>query len=222
MPPGSKSVVLLFLLLLLTPREGLAAEDAPLASQDTAPTTQAPTSNTEEHKTEEHAPSLLQDPASGFQRRKAPLALRLLAEVGGGVVTTLAGGLLGLVLCPLEGDQGEWRCVAPVFIGLAVGLGVGYPLGVWWGGEAVGGDGSLSAALGGGLLGFVVGGVLASSVRGDAMVAAIPVLGMMGASLGYELSQRPEHPEPTAAHPRLQPMLAFDARGVLLGLSGRF
>ncbi|QRK11935.1 hypothetical protein JQX13_18880 [Archangium violaceum] len=210
LPPGSKSVVLLCLLLLLTPRGGLAAEDAPLAS---------PTSNTEEH-----GPTLLEDPASGSLRRRAPLALRLLAEVGGGVATTLAGGLTGLGLCLLTESpvQSEWGCAYPLLFGLTAGLLVGYPLGVWWGGEAVGGDGSLWAALGGGAVGFIAGGLLEGTTAGGGMVIAIPVLGMIGASLGYELSQRPEHPERSAAHPRLQPLLAFDARGGMLGLSGRF
>lgn len=216
LPPGSKSVVLLFLLLLLTPRGGLAAEDAPLAAQDPAPTTQAPTSNTEAH-----GPSLLEDPASGFQRRRAPLALRLLAEVGGGVGTIVAGGLTGFVLCEITNSRDDDGCGFPLLFGLMAGLGVS-PLGVWWGGEAVGGDGSLWASFGGGALGLLVGGLLVRSINGAGMVAVIPVLGLLGASLSYELSQRPELPERSAAHPRLQPMLAFDARGVMLGLSGRF
>ncbi|AKJ02506.1 Hypothetical protein AA314_04132 [Archangium gephyra] len=213
-------MVLLFLLLLLMPRAGLAAEDAPLVSLDAAPTTLAPTSNTEEH-----GPSLLEEPAFGDdQRNRAPLALRLLAEVGGGVATTLAGGLAGLVLCQVANlSQGEWGCIAPVFVGLAVGTAVS-PLGVWWGGEAVGGDGRLSAAFWGGIVGGLVGGLLVGSLMGGGLVSVLPVFGMItiGASLGYELSQRPESPEPSAAHPRIQPMLAFDGRGGMLGLSGRF
>lgn len=206
LPPGSTSAVLLFL-LLLTPLRGLAAEDAPLAVQ-----------------TGEHMPSLLEDPDSGSQRRRAPLALRLLAEVGGGVVTTVAGGFTGLGLCLLSqpATLSESGCAYPFLFGLMAGLVVGYPLGVWWGGEAVGGDGRLWASLGGGVVGLLAGGVLEISTDGSGMAAAIPVLGMIGASLGYELSQRPEHPERTAASPRIQPMLAFDTRGGVFGLSGRF
>jgi hypothetical protein len=92
------------------------------------------------------------------------------------------------------------------------------PLGVWWGGEAMGGDGSLSAAFGGGVLAGLMGALLVNVIT----VAAVPVLCLMGASLGYELSQRSESPEQSAAHPRIQPMLAFDGRGGMLGLRGRF
>ncbi|WNG43409.1 hypothetical protein F0U60_04335 [Archangium minus] len=210
LPLGSKSAVLLFF-LLLTPCGVLAAEDAPLASLDTATTSQ----------TEEHRLSLLEAPAPEAGRRRAPFGLRLLAEVGGGVAMTAAGGIAGIGLCLLTiASAGEIGCYYALLLGAVTGLSVGYPIGAWWGGEAVGGDGRLWASFVGGFTGFVLG-VVATASRGE-MVLAIPLLTMVGSSLGYELSLRPEYPGRTAASPRIQPLLALGARGGMLGLSARF
>ncbi|OJH38022.1 hypothetical protein [Cystobacter ferrugineus] len=214
---GSTFVSLLFL-LLLAPREGLAAGDTPLASL--APST---TGRSLTLEGEEHAPSTEEASGWEFRRGRAPLGLRLLTEVGAGVVTAAAGGLVaglgGFGLCQGTGllYATEGGCFYAMLFGAMAGMAISYPVGVWWGGEAVGGDGRLWASLLGGGLGLAAGYLgsrvlIAQTQRGEFLIA-IPLLAMVGASLGYELS---------TARPSVQPLLALDTRGGMLGLAGRF
>ncbi|EPX55654.1 hypothetical protein D187_009265 [Cystobacter fuscus DSM 2262] len=211
------SALLLFL-LLLAPRAGLAAGDAPLAAEAPSPTERSLTL-----EGDEHAPSMEESTGWVFTPGRAPLGLRLLAEVGAGVATAAAGGLVagigGFGLCQATGVlyATEGGCFYALLFGAMAGMAVGYPVGVWWGGEVVGGDGRLWASLLGGGLGLAAGYLgsrvlIAQTGRGESLIA-IPLLAMVGASLGYELS---------AARPSVQPLLSLDTRGGMLGLAGRF
>ncbi|EPX57088.1 hypothetical protein D187_006842 [Cystobacter fuscus DSM 2262] len=169
-------------------------------------------------------------------RSGAPRGVRILAEVGGGLVTSaalgLAGGLTGGLLClgSANDDLDKLICLIPAGLGALVGVAVGFPLGVWWAGEAVGGNGSLLATLAGGLVGTLAGGMVlgvaairASGQGGELSplaTASLPLLGMAGCIVGYELSQH--EPRRWAARGRLQPLLAVTPSGAVLGLSGLF
>ncbi|WNG18270.1 hypothetical protein [Cystobacter fuscus] len=169
-------------------------------------------------------------------RSGAPRGVRMLAEVGGGLVTSaalgIAGGLTGGLLC-LGGAQDDFDallCLIPAGLGALAGTALGFPLGVWWAGDAVGGDGSLLATFAGGLVGTLVGGMVlgvaavrASSDGGSVpalTTASLPLLSVAGCIAGYELSQR--EPRRWAARGGLQPLLAVTPSGAVLGLSGLF
>lgn len=169
-------------------------------------------------------------------RSGSPRGVRILAEVGGGLVSSaalgLAGGLTGGLLClgSARGDFDKLICLIPASIGAIAGLSIGFPLGVWWAGEVVGGHGSLLATFAGGLVGTIAGGVVLgvsavqSSSQGGELaplaVASLPVLGVAGCIFGYELSQGPRRQ--AAGGGGLQPLLAITPRGAVLGLSGLF
>lgn len=169
-------------------------------------------------------------------RSGAPRGVRILAEVGGGLVTAaalgLAGGLTGGLLClgSARDDLDKLICLIPAGLGALAGSAVGFPLGVWWAGEAVGGNGSLLATLAGGLVGMLAGGMVlgVAAIRAsrdgglDPVVVpvSLPLLGMAGCIIGYELSQ--QEPRRWAARGGLQPLLAVTPNGAVLGLSGLF
>ncbi|WNG26480.1 hypothetical protein F0U62_22490 [Cystobacter fuscus] len=211
---------LLLSLVLWVPRVGLAAQDAPLAFPRLA--LNGPLADAESSPDSEQ--SWHEEP----ERYRASLGLRLLAEVGAGVVTAaggiFAGGLLGGLVCSVTGlgDESYFGCLGPVIIGGLLGIAEGYALGVWWGGEVVGGDGKLLLTLLGATLGTALSAVLfqAASGSGGALAFAVPLPFILGSHLGYELSQRP--PSEVSSRPGIQPLLSFSSRGALLGLGGRF
>ena len=99
-------------------------------------------------------PRLLPDPVP-VAPPVHPLWQRLLVEGGAGVGTGLAGALVGVGLYMLGSglqlfEPGEDPAVLPFAL---VGAALGFPLGVWWGGELMAGDGSLLATFGGAAVG---------------------------------------------------------------------
>jgi hypothetical protein len=233
---------LLLPLLLLVPREGLAAQDAPLADPETPARSETRSTDSRIPGTEEHESPRLSDDGSWArepQRKGAPTGLRLLAEVGAGSLTAVGGGLVGglggLGLCEALGGQLPYvGCVWGALFGAGLGLTVAYPVGVWWGGEATGGDGSLLAAFGGMGAGGLVG-VLLGLMVGRVDEPMGPLLGivgglaaMSGPIIGYELSRKREPRQPrmgsavASSRPRIQPLLSVTSRGALLGLGGSF
>jgi hypothetical protein len=218
---------LLLSLLLLAPRVGLAAEDAPLATPTSLPS-EVP--GTQEHE----PPRLLEEPAT--RREKLSVGLRLLVETGAGLMTStgglLAGGLIGYGLCEVTSGRAAYiGCAWGAVLGILGGVAIGYPLGVWWGGEVVGGDGSLLASFAGmgvGILAGVLLGLAEQQIdpgnRLTGAVVGLPILA--GPLVFYELSQRQEPGTPApavaSARPRLQPLLTVSSRGALLGLGGTF
>jgi len=209
--PPSKLACLLSLWMLM-PAGALAAEDAPRVSRlsllSEPGDTEASTDAWEEPKPQ-----------------RAPQGLRILAEIGAGTVTSLGagfvGGLGGFMFCESSGiGRGDFLpCLGTAMLGAGAGLALGYPLGVWWGGEVVGGDGRLWASMLGTVLGLAVGLPLAQ--EGGFALSPI-VLGMAGASIGYELSQSAEPPAVALARPRFQPLLSVSDKSALLGLGGVF
>jgi hypothetical protein len=115
-------------------------------------------------------------------------------------------------------------CLGAAFVGGVLGLAEGYALGVWWGGEAVGGDGSLPLSLLGGTLGMLVSLALIPAANTDQeLFYLVPLPLVLGSHVGYELSQRPTPSSgEVSSRPGFQPMVSFSSRGALLGLGGRF
>ncbi|MGZ3459391.1 MAG: hypothetical protein ACXU86_12915 [Archangium sp.] len=109
-----------------------------------------------------------------------------------------------------------------MFLWGALGVALGLPLGVWWGGEATGADGSLSSAMAGMAVGVGAGIVLPVLFKSDALLMAIPILALVGPIVGYELSLHQKPSRRVSLRPRLQPTLAFSSSGAMLGLGGSF
>ncbi|MFY0527923.1 hypothetical protein ACN28I_33815 [Archangium gephyra] len=230
-PLASPSRLPLLLLLLLAPGVGLAAQEPTLRLEPRLASSGLP-------GTDERAPLRLgeEDWAQGEKEEfRPPRGLRILAETGAGVLTGVGGGFLGFMagggLCGagiVGNSSGFFGCLDSAAIGLILGAGAGVTLGVWWGGEAAGGDGKLLAALAGMGSGVVVG-FLAGVVAGRPDLGLYFTLpgALIGAIVGYELSQRtlvpgPRSPAVASARPRLQPLLAFSPHGGLVGLGGSF
>jgi hypothetical protein len=241
-PPSWLKLPLVLSLLLLVPRVGLAAQDAPLADPEQAEqapdSEEIPSASSDENipGTDERAPLRLMDEPPPRVRHQAPLPLRILAEAAAGTVTSiaggLAGGLLGLGFCAATtcgGDLGLGYLVAMV-LGGTLGAGVGYPLGVWWGGEATGGDGKLLMSMAGLGVGILVGGLVgAATLKADPDGRAAGLVGsvftLAGPIIFYELSNRdPGSHQPAMAlsRPRIQPLLSVSTHGAQLGLGGTF
>lgn len=224
---SGSTLLLLLSLLVLVPRVGLAA--AVLTPEPSGlPGTSEP------------APLRLGEDslAQGPERSRTPRGLRILAETGAGLLTGAGLGAAGVLasnqLCRMDllgpSGGGLMSCLDQVVMGTFLGFGLGFPLGVFWGGEVTGGDGKLYGPLLGMLAG-VAAGVLAAvalDTYTGFYVLALPF--MVGVSIvGYELTTR-EAPVPHAlkapavasSRPRLQPVLAFSSRGTLLGLGGSF
>lgn len=152
--------------------------------------------------------------------------LRIAAETGAGLLGSLAlglgGSLAGVGICEgLQLEKGFLACLDAVIYGLAAGIVLGTPLGVWGGGEATDGNGSLLATLAGSGLGILVSLGIIGATHGEGLESTLGFLtvaigpSLVGSILGYELTQR-EKP------PRLQPTLSFSSRGAVLGLGGCF
>ncbi|MET0402998.1 MAG: hypothetical protein ABW123_11375 [Cystobacter sp.] len=174
--------------------------------------------------------SLLEESREEPERYRAPRELRLLTELGAGLVTATAGGAAGMLigngLCMRLGwdQQAALRCINSLIMGLILGASAGYGLGVWWGGEVVGGDGRLLFTMLGTAAGMVVTGALTTLRPTDALASTLLIVPIpLGSHLGYELSQRAEpSSSELSARPGFQPLLGFSSRGALLGLGGRF
>jgi hypothetical protein len=156
------------------------------------------------------------------ERWRAPPPLRILVGVGGGTIMALSAGTLGalggLGLCSqFDVDQ---ECLGAPFVGAFAGALVGYPLGVWGSGEAVGGDGRLWATMLGAGVGFAAGLPIALNEHGAGVLPF--VLTVLGAHLGYEMSQSEPPASLDLQRPRFQPLLSLSDHGGWVGLSGRF
>ncbi len=180
---------------------------------------------------------LVEEPAGDAPRRlpdvvqvaplEHPLGLRLLVETGAGLGTSLAGGLVGVGLYLMGSGlqllrSGDGLRVLPFAL---AGMAAGFPLGVWWGGELMAGDGSLLLTAGG----FALGALstlglwnLAEHAREPlaSILVAVPIpLSMAGALLGYELSSSARK---KARGLQVQPALVLGASHQALVLAGSF
>jgi len=156
-----------------------------------------------------------------------PLWQRLLVEGAAGVGTSLAGGLVGVGAYMMASGlrliaHDDGLTVLPFAL---AGMAVGFPLGVWWGGELMAGDGSLLATAGG----FAAGGLVTAGLWRLAEHAPAPLSGLLegvaiplplaGAFLGYELSS--SHRKKTGAL-EVRPAIVLSPSHQALVLAGRF
>lgn len=156
---------------------------------------------------------------------------RIATEVGLMAAISVVAGIPGMFIGATSlGEPSE----SPVYIpnldgagrGFLVGAAVGAPLGVWLGGRVAQGRGTfgsvlLGAGAGGGL------GLLASTLvpqkHADIAPFLFPAFAMAGSLIGYEVSHASNMAPPAHADEvTLLPALALDAKGSVLGLSGRF
>lgn len=182
-------------------------------------------------------PRLVQEPVVGSPRLVPdtvrvsppvyPLWQRLLVEGAAGVGTGLAGALVGVGMFMLgSGFQflvpDDGLTVLPFAL---AGMAIGFPLGVWWGGELMMGNGSLLATLGG----YAVGVVAASGLWALSEPASQPLssllagvaipLPVVGAFLGYEVSSGLRK---KAGGLEVQPAVVLSSERQALVLAGRF
>lgn len=236
---SAPSRIPLLLILLLAPGVGLAApESAPPPLARHSALSEPPLASSGLPGTDARAPLQLREDDWAQAEKEDPRphrALRILVETGASLLTGTGGGFLGLLagggLCAagvVGNRSGFLGCLDSAALGLILGAGLGVSLGVWWGGEVAGGDGKLLGALAGMGSGIVLGLVTGLAAgRGDLGLYFTVPGAVLGAIVGYELSQRspaPGSPSPAvaSARPRLQPVLAFSSRGTLVGLGGTF
>jgi hypothetical protein len=208
---------LLLTVLLLVPRMGFAAEQAPLLPTDapaerSALATAAPLPGTGARPNLR----LMEDDASAPAVDRPAQPLRILAEVGAGVLTGTAGfvvgyfGMFALFPTGLLSFNSSYGFLVP----LLGGLGSGLALGTYWGGQLAGGQ----SDLGNTFLGMLVGGaagVLISVPMGNPFISlvACPPLMLLGSIIAYESSENGG---------RIQPMVNVTSRGTTFGLVGTF
>jgi len=175
--------------------------------------------------------------------RGTRLFLQGLAGLGLGMGGALVGGLAGFALgsgtrndtvCPADAvcTGGASMGLGGMMLGVGVGWFGGVPLGVTLAGHARGGNGgygwALLGTLGGTLAGTFVGYGLdeAGGGRDRGATGVVGLLGgVVGAVMGYELSNTADDPRPAPrreAAVRLTPSASVSPQGALLGVGGVF
>lgn len=159
--------------------------------------------------------------------RRASQARRILAELGMGTLSSVALGVAlstaGFisVASGLESHMG--RTVAR---NLLVGMTIGFPAGVWMGGELNDGEGWKWATMAGALPGLLValapeallGGMNRNELLGYSMLLVVP-----WASIAiYELTDAHEQSKRAASRVRLQPVVGMSRDSARVGLQGSF
>lgn len=214
-PPRHSRMSLLLTLLLLAPGVGLAAEETPPpADAPTEQSTPSPDSPVPGTGTRPKL-RLMDTPAPEPTRPSQPL--RILAEVGAGLLTGTGGFLVGFMSLFVLGGNIFDTSVVGLIAPILVGIGSGVALGTWWGGELTGGDAKLEATFLGMLLGGTAG-VLMSIPMGNPFLSLVtcPPLMLLGSIIGYESTER------GATIKSVQPLLSVSSRGATFGLAGTF
>ncbi len=201
-------------LVLLAPRAALAGEEA---SPETGPfvRTELPRSL---HLVEGLAPQPA--PSEGAFR-----VGRVLASAGGAVVTGALGGVAGFLFA--QSCSGGDGCIGDKAYGILGGTALGVAMGTSIGGSLADGQGSFWGALGGTVVGAGVGiaGVVAlaeatQDVPGAALYLGLPLITILGAVAGYELTHAWNTSSSAASG--VQPLVAVTPTSAALGLGGRF
>ncbi|MBU8896166.1 GlsB/YeaQ/YmgE family stress response membrane protein [Corallococcus sp. H22C18031201] len=164
------------------------------------------------------------------------IAVDMVGGAAGGVVGVLGLGLAGyLAAAPTVGCNSDECSILAVMAGIAGGC-IGVPLGTYLGGQLMGGQGRLWPTAVGSLVGW--GGALLGQVTlnngegggtpSTVMAAALLALPVIGATVGYELSQAPQapvrHDTDVASRQsvRLVPVAGYAQGSARLGLMGSF
>jgi hypothetical protein len=121
---------------------------------------------------------------------------RVSIEAGMGVVLGVVGLAGGAALaCLFADDDGEWGCLAPAFVGAALGGVGGMGAGIYAGGRIAGTEGNYAATVGLEVVGAMVGATLTwlveellasdSDTLAMAVLIVIPLM-LAGGIAGYE------------------------------------
>ena len=155
--------------------------------------------------------------------------LRVGAEVGAEFLLSLGTGISGAFLGNAACEQFRSRrssleCLNDAGYGFLAGAMLAAPIGVWGGGKVANGRGTLAGAYIGAGVGAAVGlGANLAVTNDDLKYFVPPVVSMLGAIIGYEVSHSNESSAAQQASlTRVQPMLSISGRGGALGLSGSF
>ncbi|MDY7226808.1 hypothetical protein [Hyalangium rubrum] len=215
--PWSQELALLVFLLLVVPGIGLAAQElAPEAER--IPGTETPASL-----------RLVEVPREAEPVQRIHPVMRVTAEVGAMLVTSATMGVPGFfaggAICEAFdlGNPGYFRCLNEALYGAAVGMVVGAPLGVWWGGKLARGKGTFMGALLGTGVAVAAGAINSVLITNDDLKPfPIPIFSLIGAVVGYELSHGANSAPRLASMASFQPVLAISGKSAALGLGGRF
>ena len=204
---------LLALLLVVGPGVGLAAEaEAPDA--EPSPRTEVPESL--------HLVEPPPEPA------EVHMAVRLLADLGlvpGVALATGMGGFLAGLLLSVSSGPGVTpdSALDGALYGFQGGFVLGASLGAWSAGKVLGGRGTYLGALLGAGVGAGAGAVTSLLVTNDDMKPYfIPLLSMVGAIVGYEVSHAMNKAPRVTTSASVQPVLNVSGSHAALGLSGSF
>jgi hypothetical protein len=209
---GARGASLLLALFILTPvlaraeeQRGLRSTPPPLRLLDT--------------------PWQDEEDVSMREPQQPSTQVRLSTELGLGLLAGAAAGAGGYLLgssTPCSGSFLDLCAFNGPILGLW-GVALGSSLGVWGGGELMGGDGRLLVVLAASHLGAVLS--LFSFMLGPTVgIITTAVLPLGAAIAAYELSFQSEthHKESTRPRVSARPILAASAHGVLLGMGGSF
>ncbi|PTL78711.1 hypothetical protein DAT35_37205 [Vitiosangium sp. GDMCC 1.1324] len=172
------------------------------------------------------SPKLIPDVVQGTPPVR-PLWQRLLVEGAAGVGTGLVGALVGaeLLLVGSGFQLFDTSAHLPLLPFALAGMAVGFPLGVWWGGELMMGQGRLLATFGGSAMGWLLTAGLwvlseqaSTPLSGILKGVAVP-LPAAGALLGYEVSSSLRK---KAEGLQVQPALVLSSDHGALVLAGCF
>jgi hypothetical protein len=213
----SSPLVLLVCLALLVSGQALASPRPSLGSPAPARQVRLLTADEPQPRFLTDAPAPTEE---GVGEGGAARFGRLLAELGLGAVSGAAGGLLGAVVLGAACGAGTAGCVLGFFAGPLLGFSLGTAVGVYGAGELLGGHGGLGGPFLGALLGTAVGLTVSLTLSSGLDLSTLflgPAVGLVGALIGYEVSQQPPDRQ------RLRPLLSVSPRGGgLLGLAGSF
>jgi hypothetical protein len=166
------------------------------------------------------APSAKPERKSQGARIGYELGFGALTSLGLGLAGTLAGGAFGALTCGQNsGAITSGLCpFQAAAVGAVAGLGLGIPIGVWWGGNRAGGNGAFMGAFLGFGLSVGLGGFAISQEQpaiGAMALLAMPLLTVAG----YELT---DTGPPDAVPTTVAPAVGLGAGGATFGLQGSF
>lgn len=122
----------------------------------------------------------------------------------GGFVGILGGGLIGAATCNDSSSGDEFGCLGPILIGAAIGGTLTMAAGVYVVGSSGNQGGSYAAALGGTVLGGLLGIVVAAAGDGNSAGALLGLsMPMVGALIGFNASRHWDEPPPVGSLVRL-------------------
>ncbi len=161
-----------------------------------------------------------------------------LAGLGAGLGGAMVGGLVGIAVgaspsgdCSGAGPCGGGMNLGPLVAGVGIGWFGGVPLGVTLAGNARGGNGGYGWSLLGTLGGTMAAGLLGYAINPEptdsgSAVGYLGLLGgVVGAVVGYELSNTADSPRPRpvrSAAVRLTPNASASPQGAVVGVAGTF